>query len=189
MRAPERLLLSAAAALALAAPLAAQRPAARPAANAPAAPAPAAPASEPALPEGEVYRREVFQYQAGGRPDPFAPLLSGDDMGVRVQDLRLVSIVHSSSPRASVAVFTLPSDSTQRVRLRVGERLGAVTVTAIHPRRVDVREDALGVSRAYSLELQRTRRPVSTGTPPAQAPAQQPPQTQAAPAQPAPARP
>lgn len=178
MRAPERVLLAAAAALALAAPLGAQQPrAARPAANAPAE----APAAGAALPESDVYRREVFRYQAGGRPDPFRPLLAGDDMGVRVQDLRLVGIIHSSNPRASVAVFTLPSDSA-RVRLRPGQRLGAVTVVAVHPRRVDVREDALGVSRTYSLELQRSRRPVATqgaAPPPPAAP------VQAAPAPPA----
>lgn len=178
MRAPERI-LTLVAALALAAPLGAQQPGAVPAANAPAA---AAPAAAPAvgLPETDVYRREVFRYQAGGRPDPFRPLLSGDDMGVRVQDLRLVGIIHSSNPRASVAVFTLPTDST-RLRLRTGQRLGAVTVVAIHPRRVDVREDALGVSRVYSLELQRTRRPVATQGAPAPA--------GPAPAQPAPAQP
>lgn len=158
MRASERILL-AVAALALAAPLGAQAPAARPAANAP-APAEAAPGTA-VLPETDLYRREVFRYQAGGRPDPFRPLLTGDDMGVRVQDLRLVGIVYSSNPRASMAVFTLPTDST-RVRLRPGQRLGAVTVVAVHPRRVDVREDALGVSRVYSLELQRSRRPVAS---------------------------
>lgn len=173
MRAPERTLLVLGAALALAATAGAQ--------SAPARPGAAAPPREPvALPEAEVYRREVFRYQAGGRPDPFQPLLSGEDMGVRVQDLTLVGIVYSANPRVSVATFTLP-DSTQRVRLRVGQRLGSVTVVGIQPRRVDVREDEMGVSRVYSLELQRTRRGVTTPQqappPPAQpapAPAQQP---------------
>lgn len=170
MRAPDRFLL--AAALALAAPLGAQTPAEA----LPAAGAPATPAATAVLPETDVYRREVFRYQAGGRPDPFRPLLTGEDMGVRVQDLRLVGIIHSPNPRASMAVFTLPMDST-RVRLRPGQRLGAVTVVAIHPRRVEVREDALGVSRTYSLELQRARRPVATegaALPPAAPPVQGP---------------
>jgi hypothetical protein len=175
MRASERILL-AVAALALAAPLGAQAPAAaRPAANAPAE----APAGGAVLPEADLYRREVFRYQAGGRPDPFRPLLQGDDMGVRVQDLRLIGIIHSSNPRASVAVFTLPADSA-RLRLRPGQRVGAVTLVAVHPRRVDVREDALGVSRTYSLELQRTRRPVATE---GAAPAPAAPANPAAPAQ------
>jgi hypothetical protein len=170
MRAPERTLFAAAAALLLAAPLGAQ-----PAPAVPAADAAETAAAAPALPEADVYRREVFRYQAGGRPDPFRPLLSGDDMGVRVQDLRLVGIIHSATPRASVAVFTLPGDSA-RLRMRVGQRLGAVTVTAIHPRRVDVREEALGVSRTYSLELQRAPRPAAGAAPaqPAPAPAPRP---------------
>lgn len=168
MRAPERTLLVLGAALALCAgPLAAQAAPARPAARG-AAPPPA----EATLPEAEVYRREVFQYPgAGGRPDPFTPLLSGDEMGVRVQDLRLVSVIYSNNPGSSVATFTLP-DSTQRVRLRVGQRLGSVTVLRIQPRRVDVREDEMGVSRVYSLELARPRRGVTTpGQPAAPAPA------------------
>ncbi len=167
MRAPERTPLAALAltlALGLAAPSAmdAQAAAARPAA--------AAVPAEPALPEAEVYRREVFRYPAGGRPDPFQPLLGSEEMGVRVQDLRLVGIVYSGDPRASVATFTLP-DSAQRVRLRVGQRLGSVTVLAIQPRRVDLREDEMGVSRVYQLPLERAR-PGVTGGPPAPAPAQ-----------------
>ncbi|WP_420126926.1 hypothetical protein [Longimicrobium sp.] len=179
MRAPERTLLALAALLLSAAPAAAQAAPARPAA---AGAPPAAPA-EASLPEAEVYRREVFQYPgAGGRPDPFSPLLSGEEMGVRVQDLKLVSVIFSGTPGASVATFTLP-DSTQRVRLRVGQRLGSVTVVRIQPRRVDVREDEMGVSRVYSLELERPRRGVTTGQP-APAPAVAPPPA-AAPATPA----
>ena len=180
MRAPERTLLALAALALSAAAAGAQAAPARPAAGA--APAPPAEAS---LPEAEVYRREVFQYPgAGGRPDPFQPLLSGEEMGVRVQDLKLVSVIYSGNPGTSVATFTLP-DSTQRVRLRVGQRLGSVTVVHIQPRRVDVREDEMGVSRVYSLELERPRRGVTTpgqpaapapapAVPPAAAPAQRP---------------
>jgi hypothetical protein len=179
MRAPERTLLALAALALSAASAVAQAAPARPAA-AGAAPAPAA---EATLPEAEVYRREVFQYPgAGGRPDPFQPLLSGEEMGVRVQDLKLVGVVYSGDPRASIATFTLP-DSTQRVRLRTGQRLGSVTVVRIQPRRVDVREDEMGVSRVYSLELERTRRGVTTPDQPAPAPAAQPAAPAAAPAQ------
>lgn len=163
MHAPERVLVAAAAALVLGAALAAQ--------DAPPAEAPLG-----GLAEADLYHREVFRYQGGGRPDPFQPLLSGDEIGVRAQDLTLEGIVYSSSPGASVAIFTLPGDAG-RVRLRTGQRTGSVTVVAIHPRRVDVREDQFGVSRAYSLEMQR-RGPAATegGTrAPAQAPAAAPP--------------
>ncbi|HWK89606.1 MAG TPA: hypothetical protein VNP72_06405, partial [Longimicrobium sp.] len=49
----------------------------------------APPDSVPALAmdPADLYRREVFRYQAGGRPDPFQPLIAGDEMGVRVRDL------------------------------------------------------------------------------------------------------
>jgi hypothetical protein len=164
MRAPERTLP---ALLALA--LAVLGPARAEAQAAAARPAGAAPPAQVALPEGEVYRREVFGYPgAGGRPDPFQPLLNSDEMGVRVQDLTLVGIVYSGDPRSSVATFTLPNNA-QRVRLRVGQRLGSVTVVSIQPRRVDVREDEMGVSRVYPLELQRAARPAAAGGQPAPA--------------------
>lgn len=157
MHAPERILLVAVAALAVGAALAAQdtRMAEAPAAG---------------LSEGDIYRREVFRYQAGGRTDPFQPLVSGDDIGVRAQDLALEGIIHSTTPGASVAIFTLPG-AAGRVRLRTGQRVGSVTVVAIHPRRVDVREDQFGVSRAYSMELQRRGQDVSGGAQAQPAPA------------------
>jgi hypothetical protein len=167
MHAPERILLAASAALVLGAALAAQD-------------APVAEAPPGGLAEADLYHREVFRYQVGGRPDPFQPLLSGDEIGVRAQDLTLEGIVYSSSPGGSMAIFTLPGDAG-RVRLRTGQRTGSVTVVAIHPRRVDVREDQFGVSRAYSLELQR-RGPAAVegraqppAPPPGQAPAAAPP--------------
>lgn len=168
-RAPERAFRAALAALVLAAAgVAAQQ----------AAVAPADSTAAVSLPEAEVYRREVFRYPgAAGRPDPFYPLLSGEELGVRVQDLTLVGIVYSGDPRASVATFTLPAGG-QRVRLRTGQRLGSVTVLSIQPRRVDVREDEMGVSRVYSLELQRAPRPAAAGgAPSTPAPATQIPTT------------
>jgi hypothetical protein len=164
-RAPERAFRAALAALVLAAAgVAAQQ----------AAVAPGDSAAAVSLPEAEVYRREVFRYPAGGRPD---------DMGVRAQDLRLLGIVYSANPRQSVAVFALP-DSTQRVRLRVGQRLGSITVVGIFPRRVDVREEEMGVSRVYSMEVPRAGRPAP---PPTSAPAPAAPAQAAPPPAPAPA--
>ncbi|HEU0014411.1 MAG TPA: hypothetical protein VFQ45_12045, partial [Longimicrobium sp.] len=64
------------------------------------------------------------------------------------------------------------------------------TLLAIRARSVDVREDELGVSRVYTLDLVRTRRPVQTGGPPAPAagaPAVQLPGVPAVPPAPAPA--
>jgi hypothetical protein len=129
---------------------AAARPAGLAAPAASAAPAPGA------LPAGDVYRREVFRYQRGGRPDPFQPLLTAAELGFRVEDLRLTAIIYSPSGR-SVAVFAA-GDSARRYRLRQGQRLGTMTVTRIYPQRVDVRVDEFGGSRMQSVPLVRAQR-------------------------------
>jgi hypothetical protein len=149
MRRPADLLAVLALAALAAAPAAAQAPAAPPA-------RPAALATQAALPASDVYRREVFRYQRGGRPDPFQPLLSAAELGFRVEDLRLTAIIYSPSGR-SVAVFAT-GDSARRYRLRQGQRLGTMTVLRIMPQRVDVRVDEFGGSRMQSIPLVRTAR-------------------------------
>ncbi|HEX6749406.1 MAG TPA: hypothetical protein VF092_19075, partial [Longimicrobium sp.] len=137
-----------------AAPLAAQAPAAA----APAAGGRVAAAAPPTtLPAGDVYRREVFRYLRGGRPDPFSPLLTAAELGFRVEDLRLTSIIFSPDARRSIAVFA-EGDSARRYRLHQGQRLGTMTVTRIWPQRVDVRVDEFGGSRLQTILLQRTQR-------------------------------
>lgn len=137
-----------AAALACAAPAAAQSPEAA-AADAAAAPATVVTA-EPAI----IYRREVFAYDRRGRPDPFRPLMTLGELGIRLEDLQLRGIVFNPDRRLSVAVFT-HADTAQSLRMRVGQRFGNVTVVAIHPRRVDVRVDEFGTSRMESIPLNR----------------------------------
>src|SRR5687767_15582633 len=132
MRPPADLLAVLALAALAAAPAAAQAPA--PAAARPVAAAAGAPAAA-TLPAADVYRREVFRYQRGGRPDPFQPLLSAAELGFRVEDLRLTAIIYSPAGR-SVAVFA-SGDSARRYRLRQGQRLGTMTVLRISPQRVD----------------------------------------------------
>jgi hypothetical protein len=109
------------------------------------------------LPAGDVYRREVFRYQRGGRPDPFTPLLTAADLGFRVEDLRLTSIIFSPDGRRSIAVFA-EGDSARRYRLHQGQRLGTMTVLRIWPQRVDVRVDEFGGSRLQTVLLQRAQR-------------------------------
>jgi hypothetical protein len=130
--------------LAAAVPAAAQAAPAGPAAHAPGLPADT----------GLVYRREVFQYQPVGRPDPFRPLLNAADLGVRLEDLRLTAVVYHPNPRLALAVFTR-GDTSRAIRVRVGQRIGGLTVLAIYPRRVDVRVDEFGTSRVESVGLKR----------------------------------
>ncbi|HEU4456575.1 MAG TPA: hypothetical protein VFR81_26140 [Longimicrobium sp.] len=146
---PRNKLIPIAAALLAAAPLAAQAPAA-------AAPAPVA--AGPAATTGvDVYRREVFRYQRGGRPDPFQALLTAADLGFRVEDLRLTSIVYSPNAQLSLAVFA-EANGAKRHRMKVGQRLGTMTVVRIYPQRVDVRIDEFGGSRTQTVQLQRAER-------------------------------
>jgi hypothetical protein len=161
MRKPNSLRLAALLALAAATPARAQAAAAVAAPTAGRAaggPVAAAGAPSPAtLPAADVYRREVFRYQRGGRPDPFQPLLSAAELGFRVEDLRLTAIIYSPDARRSVAVFA-EGDSARRYRMHQGQRLGTMTVMRIWPQRVDVRVDEFGGSRLQTILLQRTAR-------------------------------
>lgn len=101
-----------------------------------------------------VYRREVFQYPRGARPDPFRSLLSAEELGYRFEDMRLTGVIYSPNSRVSVAVLT-EAVSKKRFRLRVGERIGGITVAAIYPKRVDVVVNEFGVVRRETLQLRR----------------------------------
>lgn len=101
-----------------------------------------------------VYRREVFQYPRGARPDPFRTLLSSEELGYRFEDMRLTGVIYSPNSRVSVAVLT-ETVGKKRFRLKVGERVGGITVAAIYPKRVDVVVNEFGVVRRETLELRR----------------------------------
>lgn len=125
-----------------------------------------------------VYRREVFQYPRGARPDPFRSLLSSEEMGYRIEDMRLTGVIYSPNSRVSVAVLT-ESVSKKRFRLKVGERLGGITVAAIHPRQVDVVVNEFGVVRRETLQLRRPDPVQDAGAQQQAAPQTQAPQTPA----------
>jgi hypothetical protein len=99
-----------------------------------------------------IYEREVFQYQRGGRPDPFRSLLTNAELGVRTEDLTLVGVISHPDPRQSVAVLS-QRGSDRRVRARIGDRLGSIRIVAIHPRRIDVVVEEFGVARRETLEI------------------------------------
>ncbi|CAN5363854.1 hypothetical protein BH23GEM4_BH23GEM4_19660 [soil metagenome] len=105
-----------------------------------------------------IYRREVFQYPRGGRPDPFRSLLGTGALGVRVEDVTLRGVVHDPDPRQSVAILVV-AGSDRPIRARVGDRVGGMRILAIHPRRVDLLVEEFGVSRRESLHLRTTPEP------------------------------
>jgi hypothetical protein len=99
-----------------------------------------------------VYQREVFQYQRSGRPDPFRSLIGSADLGVRVEDMALKGVIHHADANQSLAVFAV-TGRERPLRMRVGDRLGGITIAAILPRRVDLLVTEFGVTRRESIQL------------------------------------
>lgn len=109
-----------------------------------------------------AYEREVYTYPSGARPDPFRSLLRDGDLGMRVEDLRLRGIVHHQNPAQSVAMLTIQG-TDRRVQARVGDIVGPLRVLAIHPDRVEIVVEELGVARRETLRI---ARPESGGSNP-----------------------
>jgi hypothetical protein len=109
------------------------------------------------------YQREVFEYPRASHPDPFRSRSSPVGATPRIQEaplLLLRGIVYATDPRESVAIL-VEAGSNRRVRARIGDRVGAVTVVGIHPRRVDLLVEEPGARRRVSLHLKAEREPGS----------------------------
>ncbi len=102
-----------------------------------------------------IYRREVFQYPRGGRPDPFRSLVGTGALGLRLEDVTLRGIVHDPDPTQSVAILGV-AGNPRPIRARVGDQVGGMRILAIHPRRVDLLVEEFGVQRRESLHLRTT---------------------------------
>ena len=68
-------------------------------------PAPGGPAGPPAPPTELVFEREVFQYPAFERRNPFRALVGNLAGGPRSEQLNLRGIIWSAEPGLSVALF------------------------------------------------------------------------------------
>jgi hypothetical protein len=108
-----------------------------------------------------IYRREVFEYSRNGRPDPFRSLIGTMDLGIRPEALSLRVVLADPDQRESVAIFTELGEG-RRIRVRTGDRIGGMTVIAIHPRRVDVVIEEFGVPRRESFFVKKAD--TETGT-------------------------
>ncbi len=102
-----------------------------------------------------VYDREVFDYPATGRRDPFAPLV-GDDahaLGPRFEALSLQGLIFSAARKESMALLGDPSGKVYRVRQ--GETVGNARVLSIERTRVVFQVMSFGAAREEVLELKR----------------------------------
>jgi hypothetical protein len=140
---------------------AAPAPAARkpaPAAPAPAARAPAPARSDsakrdtaPAAPQ-PLLVREVYSYEGGGR-DPFLSLLRSGDIRPLLSDLKLVGVYYDGRyPTRSVAVLR-DLTNAKVYKVKPGEIVGRLKVTAIRPREIVFTVQEFGFERQESLQL------------------------------------
>lgn len=103
-------------------------------------------------PATAVFNREVFNYDGGGRRDPFLSLLSTGELRPAFNDLKLVAVAYDPTGRKSVAVMRDVSTKDQ-YRVKVGQTLGRMRVAQIHPKSVTFTIDEFGYSRQDVLTL------------------------------------
>jgi hypothetical protein len=96
--------------------------------------------------------REVYEYAAEGRRDPFFSLILTEDLRPLLSDLKLVAVLYDGSGRRSVAIMR---DLTTNAQYRVnsGQAIGRMRVAQIKPRVVIFTIDEFGLSRQDSLFL------------------------------------
>lgn len=99
-----------------------------------------------------VIMREVFEYDASGRRDPFFSLLPTAELRPTVSDLKLVGILYDESGRRPVAIMRDVVTNTQ-YRVTTGMILGRMRVALIRRRAVIFSIEEFGLNRQDSLVL------------------------------------
>jgi Ni/Co efflux regulator RcnB len=108
------------------------------------------PASRP-----PVIMREVYDYDAQGRRDPFFSLLATAELRPTVADLRLVGILYDPSGRRSVVTLR-DLGTNERYQVTTGTTLGRMKVVLIRPNAVFFSIEEYGLNRQDSLVLRDT---------------------------------
>ena len=126
-------------------------------ASSPAPARPAAVVNTPApaaadTPQRVTINREMFQYDADGRRDPFVSLLTTSDLRPLLNDLKLVAVAFDPNGRTSVAVMR-DITSKEQYRVRVGQTLGRMRVAAIQEKAVIFTIEEFGFSRQEILGM------------------------------------
>ena len=101
--------------------------------------------------------REVYDYESGGRRDPFISLLMSPELRPTVADLRLVGVLYDESGRRPVAIMRDILTNTQ-YRVTTGMALGRLRVALIKRRAVIFNIEEFGLNRQDSLVLGDTTR-------------------------------
>ena len=111
----------------------------------------AAPAPERSAEAKLTVHREAFGYSADGRRDPFFSLLNSSELRPMMSDLRLVAVVYDPGGRSVAMLRDL--STKEQYRARVGQTLGRMRVSQIHPKSVTFTLEELGFSRQEVLAL------------------------------------
>ncbi|HET7600128.1 MAG TPA: hypothetical protein VFK09_07530, partial [Gemmatimonadales bacterium] len=99
--------------------------------------------------------RETFSY--GGAPrDPFASLIKTANAGPELADLQLVGIYQDMRYSGnSIALLREKTPPNKRHKLRVGDQLGRLRVSAIRPKEVVFTISDFGYERQETLSLRK----------------------------------
>lgn len=98
--------------------------------------------------------REVFTYSPRGRRDPMASLMSSPDIRPLITEIEVISILYTGSASTSLAVLRHLSANPEIIyRVKVGDALGRMRVTAIEPYEVVFTLDEFGFSRTERLSV------------------------------------
>lgn len=127
------------------------RPAARPVSTTTADSATRVTRGEAAAPSINI-EREVFSYSGMGRRDPYESLMATGELRPLVSDLHLTAVAFDPVGRNSVAILRDLTTQAQ-YRVRVGQTLGRLRVSAIRQKAVIFSIDEFGFSRQETLPL------------------------------------
>jgi hypothetical protein len=97
------------------------------------------------------FRREAFSYERSGRRDPFLSLLHSHDLRPMINDLKLVAVLYDPVGRSWAVMRDMTTK--EQYRVKVGQQLGRMRVTQIHPKSVTFTIEEIGFSRQQKLAL------------------------------------
>jgi len=109
---------------------------------------------ETAPAELPVIMREMFDYDAAGRRDPFVSLLATTDLRPTLEELRLVALLYDESGRRPIAVMRDAANTQYRVT--TGMTLGRMRVALITRSAVIFSIEEFGLNRTDSLVLSKS---------------------------------
>ena len=122
-----------------------------PASNNAAAPSTrAATPAKVAIPTEITIQREVFDYSSSGRRDPYRSLMTTSDVRPLLSDLQLTVVVLDPAGGNSVA-FLKDEFSKTKYRVKVGQQLGRLRVSAIKQKEIQFTVEEFGFNRIETL--------------------------------------